>query len=516
MRLIVAAALLQVGLLTAPDPAQMEKAPDLGYVAVASAVTLPPGVVMGAPSSVALTPQGRLLVFTRGEKPLMEFDRDGALVRAFGEGLYMRPHGMRVDPQGNIWTTDVNAHTVRKMSPRGDVLLTLDAKVVNQPTDVGFGPSGDVYVTVGHGQSDPRVVKFDSTGRLLTSWGGKGAGPGQFDIAHSIVVDAKGLVYVADRQNRRVQVFDGDGKFVKEWKFAGLPCGLYIGPDQQMYMVSGFSGQILKLDANGRAVAAMGQPGKGLGEFGEAHYLTFGPQGEIFVADTVNARLHKFVRRTGQTQAAQSQAPVAAEPTVYAVTYVDVMPSGAKAMAAAFTQYRDGSRKESGFVGFELLEQIGRPGRYVVLETWKDQQAFDAHTNAAHVKTYRDALESIRVSGYDQRPYKVLTAAQAAAARGGAAVHVVSHVDFAGAGATAAAPDLMRGIAAASRKEAGNVRFDVLQHAMRANHFTVVETWQNQAAADAHAAAAHTKQYRDALTPITGSPLDENIYRRVE
>ncbi len=514
MRLIAVALLLQVGLLTAPDPAQMEKAPDLGYVAVETKVTLPEGVVMGAPSSVALTPQGTLMVFTRGAKPLMEFDRDGRLVRAFGDGLFDRPHGMRVDAQGNIWTTDVNAHTVKKMNPRGEVVLTLDAKAVNQPTDIAFGSGGEFYVTQGHGQSDPRVLKFDATGRLLPSWGGKGAGSGQFDIAHSIVVDAKGLVYVADRQNRRVQVFDGSGKYVKEWKYLGLPCGLFIGPDQQMYMVSGFAGQILRLDADGRAVGATGQAGKGLGEFGEAHYMTLGPKGEIFVADTVNARLHTFAPRAAQAPApATAQAPPA-DPRMYAVTYVDMLPAAAKAIVGAFAQYREASRKENGFVSFELLELIGRPGNYVVLETWRDQQALEAHANAPHVKTYRDALQSVRVSGYDQRPYRVLTVGPAKPAGGN--VHVVSHVDFAGAAASAQAPGLLTALADQSRKERGNLRFDVLQSPVRLNHYTVVESWQNQGDLDAHAAAAHTKQYRDALTPITGSPLDENIYRRVE
>jgi DNA-binding beta-propeller fold protein YncE len=111
------------------------------------------------------------------------------------------------------------------------------------------------------------------------------------------VIDSTGLVYVADRENRRIQIFDLDGKFIREWKYAGLPCGLYISPDQQMYMVTGTSGQILKLDTNGKAVAATGQPGKGLGQFGEAHYLTLGPKGEIYVADPTNQILRKFVKR---------------------------------------------------------------------------------------------------------------------------------------------------------------------------------------------------------------------------
>jgi hypothetical protein len=94
-----------------------------------------------------------------------------------------------------------------------------------------------------------------------------------------------------------VQIFDTDGRFIKSWKFNGLTCGLLVGPDQQMYLATGFSGQILRLDSNGKAVAAMGQPGKGLGEFGEAHYMAIAPSGDIYVADTINAVLHRYVKR---------------------------------------------------------------------------------------------------------------------------------------------------------------------------------------------------------------------------
>lgn len=308
MRMMFIALLFQV--LAAPDPAQMEKAPDLGYKPVPHGLQLPQGVTMGAPSSVDVTKDGHLLVFNRGPFPLLEFDRNGAFVRSMGEGRYVRPHGFRLDPQGNIWTTDVNGHTVTKMSPQGDVLLTIGVKgqagewneaansrLLNEPTDLAFGAAGEVFLLQGHGRGEPRVLKLDRSGKLTKSWGGLGKGPGQFDTSHSIIVDAKGLVYVADRQNRRVQIFDGEGKYIKEWKYAGLPCGLYFGPGQQLYLVSGFAGQILKLDANGKAIAATGQPGKGLGEFGEAHYMTMGPQGEIYVADTVSARLHKFVKK---------------------------------------------------------------------------------------------------------------------------------------------------------------------------------------------------------------------------
>ncbi len=200
--------------------------------------------------------------------------------------------------------------------------------------------------------------------------------------------------------------------------------------------------------------------------------------------------------------------------TFYAVAYVDVMPASKAAAAAAFKQYRDASRKEEGFVRFEFFEQGGRPGRLAIIETWANPKAFDAHTAAAHTKEWRSKLDPIRVSDYDQRPYKTLSLGSAPAAANDRATYVITHVDIGGQGTNAA--DLLKRLAETSRKEEGNLRFDVLQHSMRANHFTVVEAWQSQKAQDAHAAAAHTRQYRDGLAPISGSPLDERIYKVAE
>jgi autoinducer 2-degrading protein len=208
-----------------------------------------------------------------------------------------------------------------------------------------------------------------------------------------------------------------------------------------------------------------------------------------------------------------AQAP--GDTAVYAVSYVDVAPAGRASMVAALKQYRDASRKDDGYVRFDVLEQVGWPGHFAVVEAWRDQKAFDAHAMAAHVKQFRESLQPIRLSGYDQRPYKTLTVASPAA-NSAQAVYIVAHVDIAGQGAQAEAPGLLRRLAEASRKEPGNVRFDVLQHVMRANHYTVVEAWQSQDAHAAHAAAAHTKEYRDVLQPITGSPLDERLYKAVE
>ena len=213
---------------------------------------------------------------------------------------------------------------------------------------------------------------------------------------------------------------------------------------------------------------------------------------------------------------AQTRAEAPADTAaVYAVAYVDVTPSSKGAAVTAFKQYRDTSRNDDGYGRIEFFEQIGWTGHFAIVEEWRDQKTFDAHGMAAHTTQFLSKLQPIRLSGYDQRPYKTLTAGPApTAAKGGQAIHVVAHVDI--AGQQTDAPGMLKRLADASRKDEGNLRFDILQHAMRANHFTVVETWQNQKALDAHAAAEHTKQYRNTLQPMSGSPLDERLYKIVE
>lgn len=208
------------------------------------------------------------------------------------------------------------------------------------------------------------------------------------------------------------------------------------------------------------------------------------------------------------------QTPANAPPDTvfYAVSYVETMAPAAKTARASLEQYRDASRKQDGLVRVEIFEQIGRPGHFAVVETWRDPKAFDARDVAAQ-KQLLGALQPIRVSDYDQRPYKTLTAAPGSASTGRQAVYVVAHVDVS---QSPLVPPMLRRLAEASRQEAGNLRFDVLQHTMRANHFTVIEGWQNQQALDSHVAAAHTRQYRDEVQPMTGSPLDERVYTLVQ
>jgi quinol monooxygenase YgiN len=206
---------------------------------------------------------------------------------------------------------------------------------------------------------------------------------------------------------------------------------------------------------------------------------------------------------------AQDAAPAAA---FCAVSYVEVRARAASTAVAALKEYREANRRRDGFVGFDIFEQVGRPGHFAVIETWRSAEAFEARGTKAQEELLK-TLAPIRVSNYDQRPYKILSVGGAPPAAAGRTVSVIAHVDV--SPDPRVAPMLVR-LAVAARAEAGNLRFDVMQHTMRANHFTIVETWQSQEALDAHVAAADTRQYRDELQPLTGSPLDERVYTAVE
>jgi len=210
--------------------------------------------------------------------------------------------------------------------------------------------------------------------------------------------------------------------------------------------------------------------------------------------------------------AAQARSDEPLDLSFHAISYVEVLPSAVAKAVAAFRQYRGANGPRDGFIRFEIFEQVGRPGHFALAEAWRDQAAFDARASAGQ-QQLMNTLAPIRVSGYDQRPYKALSIGAAPLTANSREISVIAHVDV--------APDprvagMLRVLAAASRKEEGNVRFEVLQHTMRANHFTVLETWRDEKAFAAHVAAAHTRQYRDELQPLTGSPLDERVYTAVE
>ena len=297
------------------DPALLvpEAAPELDYVFAPDAIKLPEGAKMGAAAAVAFDARGHIYVLTRGAQAFFEFDPNGTFVRSFGDAMFTRSHGLRIDREGNLWATDVGAHTVVKLNPMGQVLLTIGTKgqagewneaagsrKLNQPNDIAIAANGDVFIAQGHTpgltSGDARVLKFDKDGRFIKSWGGKGKEPGQFDVAHGIAIDPKGLLWVMDRENSRIQVFDADGTFVREQKYKGLPCSVAFGRDEA-FMVNGFTGQLLRLDAGGKVLAATGKPGTAPGEFGEAHFIALSPRNDVYIADSVNGQLMKFVRK---------------------------------------------------------------------------------------------------------------------------------------------------------------------------------------------------------------------------
>ena len=301
-RLGVLALLVVTGLRAAEQPVgtSFGAVPELGYRPVPGAIAAPPGGNFFEASGVAFGPQGHLYLFQRRSPMLLEYDAQGKFIRSLADGVFDHPHGLRVDPQGNLWATDDGTHFVVKLSPEGRVLLVLGRRnngsesdwTFNAPTDVAFGPNGEVFVSDGYGNS--RVVKFDAEGRFLKTWGKYGTGPGEFILPHSIVIDAHGRVYVADRENMRIQIFDLEGNFLKEWTGIGYPYGLFLTPDQRLFMADGGFDRIIELGADGKVVGSLGEPGHGQGQFAWAHFLAIGPDGRLVVADVLNWRFQVF------------------------------------------------------------------------------------------------------------------------------------------------------------------------------------------------------------------------------
>jgi quinol monooxygenase YgiN len=197
---------------------------------------------------------------------------------------------------------------------------------------------------------------------------------------------------------------------------------------------------------------------------------------------------------------------------IYVAGYVEVMPTAARRAGALLRQYRDATRKEDGNLRSEVVQRLGQKNHFVVIEAWKDKAAFDAHGKAAHVTEFRDLLKAIQNTPYDERVHVALSAGPVDSGLGRHGVVVVTHVDV-------IPPRKDDGVAAVtqlgddSRKESGNLRFEVVQQTNRANHFTVVEAWKSRKAFEAHTMAAHTRAFRDKLTPMSGALYDERLYR---
>jgi len=207
--------------------------------------------------------------------------------------------------------------------------------------------------------------------------------------------------------------------------------------------------------------------------------------------------------------APQTEAQDGADPTRYAVSYVEVAPAMKDTTSALLRQLAEASRKDPGAMRFEVLQRTVPTNQFMILEVWKDQQALDAHGAAAHTKQFRDKIAPMLIAPIDDRILLAIRAAPAQSAPG--AIYVVSHVDV-GPPSRDKINAAFNALAGPTRKDAGNLRFDVLQQTNRTNHFTVVEAWRDQASDDAHELAAHTKQFRDALAPLTGALYDQRWY----
>lgn len=270
---------------------------------------LPTGWSFRDVAAVGVDHQDRVYVFNRGEHPMIVFDREGNFLRSWGEGVFHRAHGLHMAPDETIYCTDDGDHTVRRCTLDGKVLLELgipgkpapymSGKPFHRCTHTALSPRGDIYVSDGYGNAC--VHKFSPDGRLLMSWGEPGTDPGQFNIVHNICCDGDGWVYVADRENHRVQVFDGTGRYETQWNNMHRPCGLFMPPGKQPICYVGELGPALAVNLNvpnigprvsivtheGKLLARLGTLPAGLaaGRFIAPHSLAVDSHGDIYVGE---------------------------------------------------------------------------------------------------------------------------------------------------------------------------------------------------------------------------------------
>lgn len=272
------------------------------YRLVENWVQFPPEVTKwGSATGVDVDAKDNVYVFHRNDAmPIMAFDRNGKFVRAWGQGMFTTTHFLRTDRDGNVWITDRGAMTAYKFTPEGKLVLTIGQKGMkgdneskefyNGMADLVIAKNGDIFIADGEGPNT-RVVKLSKDGKFMKWWGGKGTAPGQFDMPHSIAMDGKGRIYVADRSNNRVQIFDQDGKFLDQWANVGVPWGLAI-KDDLMYLVDGSPNNCLltlRLK-DGKIVDRI----EGLSN---PTAVAIDSQGAIYVGEVNGTNVKKFVKK---------------------------------------------------------------------------------------------------------------------------------------------------------------------------------------------------------------------------
>jgi len=334
--------------------------PQIPYESVPNFLRMPTDIHLGEATGVAVNSKGHVFVYSRSgsslgpaygnaASQLLEFDGNGKFVREIGKNLYAWSfgHTVRVDKDDNIWATDKGSDMIVKFNKDGRVMMVFGRKSESsdedahplhrpnpplpaidgrfrQPTDVTWDPEGNSYISDGYINS--RVAKVDKNGSWVKQWGSKGSEPGQFNTVHSIAADAKGNIYAADRTNRRIQVFDGEGKLLNIIKIdvpydpdakpaignkpnlaqcateggtfcPGAPWALCItpGPNQVLYSADSHPGRIYKLTLDGKVLGVLGESGKQLKQFGWVHEIACPSENVLFVAEILNWRIQKLI-----------------------------------------------------------------------------------------------------------------------------------------------------------------------------------------------------------------------------
>ncbi len=338
--------------LTAPVLAQQP--PEIRFHSVPDFLKLPPDLYLGEAVGVAVDSKGHIFVFSRGNSTgpayaasgaqLLEFAPDGKFIREIGHKLYAWSfaHSVKVDRDDNIWAVDKGSDMVIKFNPEGRVVMVFGRKqeasdegtgplkhpkpplppvdgMFRQVTDVAWDAADNAYISDGYVNS--RIAKVDKDGNWLKSFGEPGDQPGQFNVPHSIAIDAQNHIYVADRGNRRIQVFDVEGKFLRQFTIdvpippdarpaignkpaqaagtmgPGAPWAICItpGPNQILYSSDAYPGRIYKLTLDGKVLGMLGKAGKQLGQFGWIHQIACPSENELYVSEILNWRVQKLV-----------------------------------------------------------------------------------------------------------------------------------------------------------------------------------------------------------------------------
>jgi len=337
----------------AQSKAKAQNVNEIPYDSVANFFKTPANIYFGEGIGVATNSKGHVFVYTRsGETRLFEFDQNGNFVREIGQGLYglVFAHAVRVDKDDNVWVVDEGSNMVIKFTPAGRVAMTLGRRPeaveeltnftgqgsapnsnrpysFNRPTDVGWDAQGNIFVTDGYG--DNRVVKYDKNGRFIKSAGTQGTGPGQLRLPHTMAMDAQGNVYIGDRSNARVQVWDNDLNPKAIYDQVGNPWAVCISPPPHQYLfvsnsvpdngdsrAAAQTGEIYKMELDGTIIGRFGKAGKALKEFSTVHEIDCRNPNELFVSEITAWRVQKILlhaQTAKPSDGSQSRAPVPPE-----------------------------------------------------------------------------------------------------------------------------------------------------------------------------------------------------------